>query len=241
MKKLTGILISFLTVFLTGCSCQCNNQQIGDVNYIHPDFHTEYTTEQHIERIKERTEKIFKKEILKTEIANIYVDIVHAFYDDDPEYFLIEIEFYSEISGSYTNPYNFNEQIEYTTKYQHVIGFIKDDQYYVGLNDYSGNYASCKGNFHSGESSYRAFGQPFGKKYYGCQTQGIYMEGEILMTSSRECSFPLKNHPHGKQSVIYTECPIGSAIPKTKYKTLMEENNKFHYRIYEAVQSDLIF
>ena len=113
-------------------------------DYVHPDFVTEYTIEEHIERIKQRTKERFANEISSGEIVNFTVDIVHAFYDDDPEYFLVELEYKDEWIGKYANEYKWSniagllpekpeEYVYYSTKYKHFLGKITNDWYHSGI------------------------------------------------------------------------------------------------------------
>ena len=92
----------------------------------HPDFQTEYTIEEHIDRIRARTEENFSKEIQVGKIVNIEIEILYAFYDSDPEYFMVELEYAKEFAGEYTyrDDYWMETPVSYTTKYKHFIGFI---------------------------------------------------------------------------------------------------------------------
>ena len=89
-------IFPFLLVVLLGaCSCVPGY-------YRHPRFKTKYTIEEHIQRISERTEEKFSWQIAEGIIADYTVDIIYAFYDDDPEYFLVELEYAEEFQGTCT-------------------------------------------------------------------------------------------------------------------------------------------
>ena len=77
--------------------------------YTHPKFKTKYTEEEHVQRITARTEEIFAEEIESGEILNYEVEIVYAFYDNDPEYFLVELEYAEEWESRYENPNRFED------------------------------------------------------------------------------------------------------------------------------------
>ncbi len=191
----------------------------------HPDFKTAYSQEEHIRRIEERTEAIFAEEIADETLVSYEVEILHSFYDDDPEYFLVEVEYAEEcIVGAYDNP-NYSQTTEnqeqpfirYTTKYQHLIGFIISDEYYI-------TKKNAREVFMNGRSGYALCEYPDNKKYCGGGTwkQGVEVDGQIVLTATTDC-IRLHNgssyefHRHYKDE----KCPVGEVIPTTQYKALM--------------------
>ena len=136
--------------------------------YSHPDYKYTYAEEYHIENLKARTNEIFKEEIESGEIIKIEVEIVYAFYDEDPEYFLITLEYEKEFEVE------ISQQI-YKTKYKHLMGFHQGTgQYYYGVENYT-NYNEY--GYRYGESPYHYLGYEDSKKYYGTYNFGIDENG----------------------------------------------------------------
>ena len=213
MKRLFAIgLVVLMLNLLIGCT-----SEVG--TYIpHPDFRTEYSEEEHIRRLKERTELIFSEEIESGVLVSYEVELLHAFYDDDPEYFLVELECAEEnILGWYGSNVH---PILYATKYQHVIGFIISDEYYV-------KRKNPREAFMNGRSSYTLCAYPDNKKYCGGAgtIQGVEVEGQIILTGTRDCmrvyegTYEFHTHSEGE------ECPVGEVIPASLYKSFMNFGN----------------
>ena len=51
------------------------------------EFETAYTEEEHIQRIRQRTEERFADDIEKHKIKEIHVEIIYSYYTEDPEWF----------------------------------------------------------------------------------------------------------------------------------------------------------
>ena len=104
MKKRKSVLFYCFLILqlclLVACDLDIGTRYPGQT-YKHPDFVTAYTQEEHIQRISERTQTRFSKEIESGEIVNYTVEIVYAFYDNDPEYFLVNLEYAEEIQRFY--------------------------------------------------------------------------------------------------------------------------------------------
>ena len=195
MRKIISIFSAIVLMFCGGCSS-------GDGIYIpHPVFETVYTEEEHVQRITERVEESCAEEIANGQLIKYNVEILHAFEDDDPEYFLVELEYAEEcFSVKYKN-------IHYKTKYTFTIGFIISDEYYVGYGAH-------------GRSSYAVCPYPNNKKYCGRggYTQGVEVNGQIILTGERECiSSPnagfFENHTHYNNK----KCPVGEVISPNLY------------------------
>ena len=157
----------------------------GDyIPYKHPDFKTQYTKEEHFERIWDLTVERFKKDFEQNKIKGLFVDIVYAFYDDDPEYFLVEIEYYEERAywASFTDATGSN--IKITTKFIHTIGYIKNDNYYS---------SSLYRSFIIGKSAYTTYGARDCKKYYGRGVQAALIDGKLIEVLDTNCL--LKSYP----------------------------------------------
>ena len=192
MKKLLPLSLGAVCLF-SGCTIRkgCNSPE-------NPEFETEYTIEEHIEILSKRTEKRFAEEFANGEIVNYSIDILYAIYDDDPEYFLIELEFAQEWEGKYKNPYHeenqTDEYITYKTKNKHFIGFIQNDEYYIGLDLYCKKgkdfYNSEKeiaaDGFLDGKSAYRLYGHEQSKKYYAMGEQAVERDSELIVLFSSD-------------------------------------------------------
>lgn len=183
--------------------------------YKHPDFKTIYTKEEHIEKISAQTQELFAKELASGEIKNFFVDILYAFGDNDPEYFLIELELGVEVQTVSTN---FPQT--YTTSFAHVIGFIENDEYFIGLKYYQ--------TFRAGKSAYTYFNFGSSLKYYGGGVQAVEQNGQIITLVTYNCldySFT-DSHSHTNSE----ECGYGKIIAPSDFDFLMKNNKKFSTR-----------
>lgn len=162
VKRKTATTVLFLIAFIFSACAPIPK----DGGYEHPDFETEYTLEEHMSRIATRTEEKFAEEIVNGEIVNYEVEIVYAFYDHDPEYFLVELEYAKEFEWNY--PKADGGFATCLTKYKHLIGYIIEDRYCVGLQDYDEG-----DGFIGGRSSYELCGFSNSKKYYERLTHGV--------------------------------------------------------------------
>ena len=212
MKKFFAICLAFLFAF---ACISCAGEK-----YIHPDFETEYTVEEHVERIRKRTEERYAEEIESGELVDFEVEIVYAFYDDDPEYFLVEFEYAEEFWVRYGD----EKGTKYQTKYKHLIGFIQNDDYWLCamINIYE-NY---------GRSSFDVFGYSDAKKYYGHHIEAVALEngkilqiydgwfgGDALGSNPGHLEFHYINNPTAG-------CFTQKIVTEDRYKDLMEKNYK---------------
>lgn len=141
-----------------------------------PEFQTKYTEEEHIQRIKERTKLRYKKWIVSGLLVDFSVYIVNAVYDDDPEFFLVELEFSDYYGETVTREY-VNEQgtldyeeLEIYSKNAHFLGSIINDEYYS---------IPAYGSFRYGKSSYALRGYLNEKKYYGNSCEFVKIDGKM--------------------------------------------------------------
>lgn len=211
-KRLITCCLSF-SLLLSGCTC--SNPYIKYV-YEHPKFKTDYTIEEHIERISALTEENFAKELASGKLVSYNVEILYAFYDEDPEYFLIELEYAEEWKGWYVT--GEVEKIEYKTKYKHTIGYILYDEYHYLTGIY--NYY----DFVDGRSSYRYYGYADNKKYVGFEgLQAVEKDGQIIKLFSEEC-ISKRNDGVSPEFHIHDEsspCLLNQVVPENSYKCLM--------------------
>lgn len=193
-RKLTVFITSCVTLIVLIFSCVFIPKCIENIkkNDYEPEWHEEYvsnlTEEQHLQNLVKITEEIFAEEIEEGEIVNYKVELVYAFYDNDPEYFLIELEFAEEFIGSTDGCYQCEvtkRKHHYVSKYRHLIGYHNNDKYRYGV----GNY--CSGNrwaFRPGQSPYTYLGYANEKKYYGAEMFGVEKDGKILCVYSSSSS-----------------------------------------------------
>lgn len=220
-KKACIVMFFVLLGSFVGCS-----QPIGG-GYVHPNFSTEYTIDEHVQRIKDRTEGIFQDEIQSGAIVDYSVEIVYAFYDEDPEYFLVEIEYANEWDGVYhTNYPRYDDDtpmdVEYTTRYKHLIGFIENDTYKTGLHGYFGK---DKAAFKDGKSCYDLLGYAGNKKYYGASMFAVESNGGIVRIYSSISQGPV--------GLLWNEESFEKkTVSKDKQKQYMTDNWKKHEFIY---------
>ena len=160
-------IASFICFFLSTCFFSACTPPPGAFN--HPDFSTKYTKEEHVERIKVRVEEANAESIKSGYLLSYEVHILYAFYDGDPEYFLIEYFFREDrkIWNNRLSTYIYNP-------YHYTIGFIKNDTYYTALPYYGG----------IGMSPYRKLGYTGGiehLKLYGKGVCGVVQDGNCVL------------------------------------------------------------
>ncbi len=181
MKKrfLTVFVFILFSFSIFACSCYFPPRKGW---YEHPDFETKYTIEEHIQRITARTEEILAEEIDNGQIKEIFVDIVYAFYDDDPEYFLVEIEFTEEKNYTVSKPYRPETQTTFCSAYVNLVGFIHYDIYEYGMvsSPYMQRWGDHFGVYMPGKSPYTICGYRNEKKYYGRGSFAVQTEEGLL-------------------------------------------------------------
>ena len=159
-KIICLIFIGVISLFSTAC-------KIPDYGYHHPTYNSAYTSERHVKNIKKIIDKGLLEFIANNQITNVNVEILHSFYDYDPEFFLVEVD--GKTMGP--NPdwkEGDDEWDSWILKDFHgyIIGFINNDKYYeVG--------------YYIGESPYRKLGYENNKKYFGQTSMGIEEDGVI--------------------------------------------------------------
>ncbi len=188
------------------------------------EFQTAYTKEEHIQRIKAITEERFAKSLKSGRIVHIYVDIVHAFYDDDPEYFLVELEFAENFRYEYEHDEEMGA-IEQEERYQHVIGYIENDEYYCAQNKENYGYSE----FRIGKSAYTYYGYTDAKKYFGAGVQGVACTDGILEVYNGGCE------PIVEMQEKYCGGVETRLIAEETYEDLMNNRNKtmFYKQLYK--------
>lgn len=239
MKKLKRshcILSLFLVCPFLLSSCFDVVEKLKE--YFNPEpyvFSTQYTEEEHIQRLKDRTEEMFWVDQINEVIKGFTVDIVYSIAENTPEYFVLEVEYTEHV------PYTFNEHTGNTTPYRHLMGYIYKDDYYV-LEDsyiwYGRDGLRVKDCLKVGPSPYSAIGNPDGEKYYGrprSEDYGVYCvetDGNMVQIATTRC---LKHSGcfdiHREELQQYSpkvDCtsPIGGIIPKEEYGAYKDNNRR---------------
>lgn len=183
MKKL---LCLFLTIVCCLCMVACDTCSACEKKggYTHPEYQSKYTEEEHIERISARTREKYAEEIEEGIIIDFKVEILYAFYDNDPEYFLIEYRFADTIL-EYKGE---GSEVKLTKKhYGHTIGMIKNDAYCVGSfhccideNDGIGSQTGYDDEIFVGQNCYTRCGFENAKKYYGGDVFAVEIDGQMV-------------------------------------------------------------
>ncbi|MBE5751467.1 MAG: hypothetical protein E7357_03555 [Clostridiales bacterium] len=134
----------------------------------YPDYQSAYTEEEHIERLTKITESGAWKDIdaelgMAITIGNVVsidVETVYAFYDGDPEFFLITITMDCAIE----RPSVWGTNVVSDKGF--VLGYILNDEYYVL-------------SLYTGEDPWTIQGYGEYKKYFGSYSYAVEIDGEI--------------------------------------------------------------
>lgn len=215
MKKIISVLLFILLLCFSACGSYI--RYYG--GYVHPRFSTDYTVEEHIQRISQRTEEKYSVGKAGSEYVAYRVGIIHAFYDDDPEYFFVELE-RKEEKNFYYEWYDLEsgggkQIVKQTTKFKHFIGFIQDDRYYSGLPCYNGQGEEFWVN---GREPYAFCGYDTEKKYYGRSVCAVQIGAYIRQIYTTSPSGPVEG---------LDELFVQRTIPESEYEKLMKSNLKY--------------
>lgn len=178
---LTGIIVSLAILSLTGCNLILKP---GGGSRVVATYSSQYTDEEHLERITQRTKEYLQYAIDEGSIVNYKVELIYAFYTRKPGLFMVEWEFAGEIEASYNNPYYDSndstslKEISYKSKYAHMIGMISCDEYWFmrGKGGRQGGYSG----FIVGRNPYDALGYGDYKKYYGDLQHAVEIDGKLF-------------------------------------------------------------
>ena len=224
MKKI--ILTIYIACSLFFCSCDILKVLPfvrTDNPYEIPPFSTKYTVEEHIQRLKERTEDVFEGEIVNGEVVGYKVDIVYSLAYDLPEFFVVEIEYATaksyirntlHLGGNKNYP---QEYWSYYTQYKHFIGYIQEDEYYSDyVNEIVFNPRHLKDELLPGRSPYSYKNYWDKKKYYGEMYFAVEIDGQkqLLYDIARCKNYKdLEYHIHWSEETGLTECTAGGIVP----------------------------
>ena len=167
MKKLKTVISSIS--FLLACPFAFSSCWIETPPSAEPYvFSTNYTAEEHIQRIEERTADIFDADIYNDIVKDFTVDIVYSIYDNKPEYFVVEVEYTEYLF--YPIRREESSILCEITHYKHIMGYIYKDDYYILEISYI--WGGTEGNIVQdcmkiGQSPYSVFSDFTSKKYYG--------------------------------------------------------------------------
>ncbi len=128
--SITCILIMTIIMLLPinyGCSCYYGDWSTKKIDYNNiPEFVTEYSEEEHLERVKE----IALKKLPKEYLVDVKTEILYAYYRGTPEYILITAEFAKKFSGTFTyHEKGVDYEYLYTTKYLYTVIRVYQDSH----------------------------------------------------------------------------------------------------------------
>lgn len=245
MKKLVAIILSLTLIFVISACDAEEDQMLGGwekeyTEYVHPDFETQYTVEEHIERLNLIASKTLKLKKFK-------VSIVYAFYDFDAEYFLIEFEreeyeydvhIYqmSDYINRYADIENLNDvTIKERATNGYILGYISEDKYFcnlfVNLRWYGGQPGfGYVQKFSDGLSPYKAYGYEDNVKYYGGQTAAVACKEGLKIVACEGC-FKMRVGFELVESGKYSHkgCRVGELLTMEECEKLMVDNRKYGY------------
>ena len=181
MKKITSVVLGCvfsLSMLFVGSSCAEEPSTTPENIWT-----TAYTEEEHIERIWVDTICVYYGQAMggAYTVDKEDIEIVYSF-DNLPKYFLVTVHYNQPIMQ-----YETTEQ-PYETSVAHIIGGIKNDQYYYGITDlYYG--------FRAGPSPWHYLGYSNTKKYFGKHSFGVEQEGQIVQIYNSYRRYPIGYTP----------------------------------------------
>jgi len=229
-----GLIILVMSVCLNAC------QFFGK-----PRYQSQYTPEEHVQKLTQITEKRYAHLIESGELVDVRVEILHAFYDDAPEFFLITLEFLNEWKCICPLLATETQSGEYFTKYMHTIGRIKNDEYIIGLSGYGGAlglntlYVLDGGEiipagktiymeawWRNGRAAYDLCSVDYSRKYYaGGACQAVKTKEGIMRLVASPC--------RGCQGLeIHFEDQLNLILEST-YRRLMKSNKTMFDKLYD--------
>ena len=225
-NKVACALAYLLAVFpLSGCDI---NDGPNMESFLLPEWETQYTVEEHEQRIRQKTQEIFEEQIANGEIVNYQVEILYAFYDNAPEFFLVQLEYSYErpVKGKDEN----GNDTWHDTKYSHLIGCTVSDKYYL-LNAYYAVGYDAETWFMPGRNMYEVCGYQNEKKYFGTyDVQAVEVDGRMIELVGKDCyqngdCTALEFHAHGNG----TTCSCGNEIPQSSFQFYHDANFRYDY------------
>ena len=189
MRMIFLNLCIIFSLFFYSCNCYAIEYLLSYPNnpYIPPKFKTKYTIEEHTQKITEITADIFVADMYNDIVKDFSVDIVYSIGRNNPEYFVIEVEYNKYF------PYSLNDEYSHTTSYKHIMGFIEEDTYYVLHSFYKPGYDFAKDCFVLGQSPYSLSEYSKSKKYFDYYNEiysgvyGVQLNDDILQIASTRC------------------------------------------------------
>lgn len=170
-KILSVGLVGFIGFSMIGCDYTQNDLNGGKSDFI---FTSEYTANEHWNRIMDRTKERFSRELANGEIINYTVEIVYSIYSHTPTYFMVELEYAEEFETEYDNYVDstLSGKIRGQTKWKHIIGIIGVEEYWIDQVAYP--------TFVCGRNPYKVFGYENYKKYYCYFQHAVEIDGKLL-------------------------------------------------------------
>ena len=180
MRKFLRIVLACLfCLTLPGCAVATEERQGLIVSKLPSPQPSNRTKEEHLALLRRRTEEMFAVETESGNLISIQTEIVYPFVENDFFYFLIELEYARAWQSGFGD-------VQYTTKYKHLLGVIINDQYYAGVFKYDNGH-TAKDCFMDGRSPYYASGYVHNKKYAGGKYQGVETKDGIIMVADADC------------------------------------------------------
>ena len=152
-----------------------------------PQYASQYIEEEQVYRITCETKHRYEEVLNDGDMLTFSAYILYTF-DDFPEYFLIEFTWKNyEAFCNYHTTFGFD--IDYLENvpsneayYSHIIGYVKNDCYYLGLNTYSfekhgKSYYSESGAINNNLKLYHGYyiyAYKDGENLVGCEYGGVY-------------------------------------------------------------------
>ncbi len=180
-------------------------------------FVSQYTIEEHIERIRNITEYALRYEIEKGHVKDIYIDVLYQFDGSTPRQFLVEFEFCGDeckevahqIALIHSNKFTCTH-LGYDTKrtheslFRYFIVLVHNDTYV--MDSVAGSTNGRFGFF--GKSIYTELGYKDSKKYYADGHYGVLTdEGilQILKIRERYCCYSCQTNQLGKDKIDFEQ------------------------------------
>lgn len=206
MKSIRNFMFNILCVCFLFNFVSCKKEED-----IAKEWTTQYTIEEHVQRISARTEEKFASEIENGEIVNYEVEIVYC-YSEKPKYFLVNLEYAEEVTITAEDMHLSDQEKErladklpLVTKYRHILGFISNDDYYTGFINYING-------FKWGRSPWDYCGYKGYKKYYNFYSYAIALDGILTRIYSSTTYNPIGyNEYENFEKRTITEVEIAKA------------------------------
>ncbi|MBO5214817.1 MAG: hypothetical protein J6B79_01355 [Clostridia bacterium] len=210
MKKMRRIISFVLALMSALCCFACQPDEDPQP------FVSQFTIEEHIERIRNITEYALRYEIEKGHVKDIYIDALYQFDGSTPRQFLVEFEFCGDEckevahqfalihSNKFTCAYlGYDTKRTHESLFRHYIVDTNRDTYLIE------NIAGvCGSNGFFGKSIYTELGYKESKKYYAGGRFGVLTEEgilQVLKICERYCCYSCQNNQLVKDRIDFEQ------------------------------------